>query len=110
MRVWERGTGETLGCGTGACAAAVASVVRGFCNREELIRVQLPGGELVVDYSAEYLLDGRGERLGRFLAVHCCGKPRGFVGRADGGFHRGGYICAGDFRKTDADGLLLSTL
>ena len=55
MRVWERGTGETLGCGTGACAAAVASVVRGFCNREELIRVQLPGGELVVDYSAEYV-------------------------------------------------------
>ncbi len=53
MRVWERGTGETLGCGTGACAAAVASVVRGVCNREELIRVQLPGGELVVDYSGE---------------------------------------------------------
>ena len=53
MRVWERGSGETLGCGTGACAAAVASVVRGFCNREKLIRVQLPGGELVVDYASE---------------------------------------------------------
>ena len=53
MRVWERGSGETLGCGTGACAAAVASVVRGFCNREQLIRVQLPGGELVVDYTGE---------------------------------------------------------
>ena len=53
MRVWERGSGETLGCGTGACAAAVASVVRGFCNREKLIRVQLPGGELVVDYSSD---------------------------------------------------------
>lgn len=53
VRVWERGTGETLGCGTGACAVAVASVVRGLCNREQLIRVQLPGGELVVDYVSE---------------------------------------------------------
>ena len=53
MRVWERGSGETLGCGTGACAAAVASVARGLCNREKLIRVQLLGGELVVDCSSE---------------------------------------------------------
>lgn len=53
MRVWERGSGETLGCGTGACAAAVASVLRGQCNREKLIKVQLPGGELVVDYARD---------------------------------------------------------
>ena len=55
MRVWERGSGETLGCGTGACAAALASVVRGFCNREKLIRVLLPGGELVVDCMHEHV-------------------------------------------------------
>lgn len=55
MRVWERGSGETLGCGTGACAAAVASVMRGLCNREKLIRVQLPGGELMVDCAGEHV-------------------------------------------------------
>lgn len=53
MRVWERGSGETLGCGTGACAAALASVMRGLCNREKLIRIDLPGGELVVDCAGE---------------------------------------------------------
>ncbi len=53
MRVWERGIGETLACGTGACAAAVAAVENGFCDRDREIRVILPGGELTVRYDGE---------------------------------------------------------
>ena len=44
MRVWERGDGETLACGTGACATVVAAASQGFVDRESLVR--LPGGEL----------------------------------------------------------------
>ena len=51
MRVWERGSGETQACGTGACAAAVAAVVNGFCQMNSDIRVSLLGGELVIRYT-----------------------------------------------------------
>ena len=51
MRVWERGTGETLSCGTGACAAVVAAVLNGHCSYDETIRILLPGGDLLVRYS-----------------------------------------------------------
>ncbi len=53
MRVWERGNGETLSCGTGACAAAVASVLNGFCPLNENITVKVRGGELVVLYTGD---------------------------------------------------------
>jgi carbamoyl-phosphate synthase large subunit len=51
MRVWERGSGETLACGTGACASAVAAVLNGYCEYDTDIRVRLLGGELTVRYS-----------------------------------------------------------
>ncbi len=53
MRVWERGSGETLACGTGACAAVVAAVENGFCAKDEDITVRLRGGELLVRYTDE---------------------------------------------------------
>ena len=56
MRVWERGSGETLACGTGACAAAVAAVENGYCKRGEDVRVILVGGELVIRYLPEGVL------------------------------------------------------
>ncbi len=46
MRVWERGTGETKGCGSGACAVAVAGVLNGTTDRE--VNIQMPGGKLKV--------------------------------------------------------------
>ena len=51
MRVWERGTGETFACGTGACAAVVAAVLGGHCDRGVEVTVRLPGGELIIEYA-----------------------------------------------------------
>lgn len=49
MKVWERGAGETLACGTGACAATVASVLNGYVERK--VTVELLGGELSVEWN-----------------------------------------------------------
>ncbi len=51
LRVWERGTGETLACGTGACAAVVSARLAGLV--EQKVKVHLPGGDLDIDYSGE---------------------------------------------------------
>ena len=48
MRVWERGSGETLACGTGACAAVVAGGVNGYIDNE--VTVELPGGNLDIKW------------------------------------------------------------
>ena len=53
MRVWERGNGATLGCGTGACAAAIAAVENGYCDRNADILVKMPGGDLIVNVGDE---------------------------------------------------------
>ncbi len=51
LRVWERGVGETLACGTGACAAVVAGIVRGALQSP--VRVQARGGDLEIEWPGE---------------------------------------------------------
>lgn len=53
MRVWERGNGETLACGTGAAASVVAAVLGGYCKTDEDITVKVRGGDLIVRYSSD---------------------------------------------------------
>lgn len=53
MRVWERGSGETWACGTGACAVAVAACLNGYCPMGEDITVRLRGGDLVIRYTPD---------------------------------------------------------
>ena len=66
MRVWERGSGETWACGTGACAAVVAAVLLGYCEQETNITVKLRGGDLTVNYHA----NGDVELMGSVKTVY----------------------------------------
>ncbi len=63
MRVWERGSGETMACGTGACATVVASVLNGYSVKDEFITVSLLGGDLKIKYcsNGEVLMQGGAE-------------------------------------------------
>ncbi|MDE7278390.1 MAG: diaminopimelate epimerase, partial [Oscillospiraceae bacterium] len=53
MRVWERGSGETWACGTGACASAVAAVLCGYSKYNEEITLKLRGGDLAITYKSD---------------------------------------------------------
>lgn len=56
MRVWERGSGETMACGTGACASVVAAVENGFCDQD--VTVLLKGGPLHISYGEDLIMTG----------------------------------------------------
>jgi diaminopimelate epimerase len=51
LRVFERGSGETLACGSGACAAVVACIAQGLLSQNEIIEVHLPGGKLSISWT-----------------------------------------------------------
>ena len=53
MRVWERGSGETMACGTGACATVAAAVKNGICKPDTDVTVHLNGGDLVIRYTED---------------------------------------------------------
>lgn len=65
QRTWERGSGETLACGSGACAAVVAAVSRGLAGRGERVQVGLRGGELGITWteSGSVLMRGPARRV-----------------------------------------------
>ncbi len=65
MRVWERGSGITMACGTGACASAASAVQKGFCHQDMPIQVHLDGGllEITVSYDGTVKMTGPAETV-----------------------------------------------
>lgn len=58
MKVWERGSGLTLACGTGACACCVAAIKNNFAHKNENIKVELPGGFLTITWRENIFMTG----------------------------------------------------
>ncbi len=56
MRVWERGSGETWACGTGACAATAAAVANGFSKKNQDVKIRLNGGTLSINYTGDTVI------------------------------------------------------
>ena len=54
MRVWERGSGITMACGTGACAAVAAAIQKGYCHFRTLVSVRLDGGVLEIQITKDH--------------------------------------------------------
>ncbi len=65
MRVWERGSGVTMACGTGACASTAAAVKKGYCPFEKPVTVFLDGGplEITVSEGGNIMMNGPAERI-----------------------------------------------
>lgn len=70
MRVWERGSGETWACGTGACAVAAASVKNGISPADTPITVSLVGGDLTIVCSKEYQITMNGPAAKSYDGVY----------------------------------------
>ena len=80
--VWERGSGATLACGTGACAAAAAAVLTGRCPRGAPILVQMPGGTLEVQVCRDDTILLTGDAVTVFcgtVRLEPCKAPPGVV-------------------------------
>jgi carbamoyl-phosphate synthase large subunit len=55
MRCFERGSGETMACGTGAIAAVTAAIANGYCAKDTDVTVRAKGGDLIVHYTDEHV-------------------------------------------------------
>lgn len=65
-RVWERGSGITQACGTGACAAVVASILKGYAEKDQRVTVHLAGGDLTIRWesnSGHVFMTGNAETI-----------------------------------------------